>query len=223
MLAKTCRLLAVACLLLSCVSACRVSASVGTGEQGDGVAKTETRDVAAFTAIAVDGTVKLDFTTGPLGKLTITGDENLLPLIGTEVVGGKLTIHETKPVHSKTPLVVSVHAPALVRIDTTGVASVIASGLEGSTFTFNSTGVADAQLSGQIDSLEITSGGAGNVRAGGLAAKQAHVLVSGAGNVEVDATDKLKVDVSGVGNVRYRGAPAIEKNVSGMGSVGPLG
>ena len=83
--------------------------------------------------------------------------------------------------------------------------------------------MADAQLSGQIDSLEITSGGAGNVRAGGLAAKQAHVLVSGAGNVEVDATDKLKVDVSGVGNVRYRGAPAIEKNVSGMGSVGPLG
>ena len=54
-------------------------------------------------------------------------------------------------------------------------------------------------------------------------AKQAHVAISGAGTVEVNATDKLKADVSGVGTVKYRGTPSVEKNVSGMGSVGPLG
>lgn len=210
-------------MILLVASACRVSASVGNGEQGNGVAKTETRDVTDFDEIQVDGTVKLDLETGPLDKLTITGDENLLPLIATEVVGGRLVIHEAKPLHSKTPLVVSVHAPAVARIDTSGVASVIASGLQGPAFTFTSSGVTDSQLSGQVTSLEIQSGGAGTVRAAGLAAKQVHVTITGASTVEVDATEKLKADVSGVGSVKYRGSPAVEKNVSGMGSVGPLG
>ena len=107
-----------ACGLLLGASACHVSASVGNGEQGNGVAKTDTREVTDFDEIEVDGTVKLDLATGPLDKLTVTGDENLLPLIATEVVGGRLVIHEVKPVHSKTPLVVSVHAPAVSRIDT---------------------------------------------------------------------------------------------------------
>ena len=212
-----------ACVLLLSASACRVSASVGNGEQGNGVAKTDTREVTEFDEIQVDGTVKLDLATGPLDKLTVTGDENLLPLIATEVVGGRLVIHEAKPLHSKTPLVVSVHAPAVARIDTSGVASVIASGLQGPSFTFTSTGVTDSQLSGQVTSLEIQSGGAGTVHAAGLAARQVHVTISGAGTVEVDATEKLKADVSGVGSVKYRGTPAIEKNVSGVGSVGPLG
>ena len=125
--------------------------------------------------------------------------------------------------HSKTPLVVTVHAPAVARIDTSGVASVIASGLQGPSFTFTSTGVTDSQLSGQVTNLEYPVGGAGTVHVAGLAAKQVHVTLSGAGTVEVDATEKLKADVSGVGSVKYRGTPAIEKNVSGVGSVGPLG
>jgi hypothetical protein len=197
--------------------------SLGNGVQGDGVAKSETREIPTFDSIEVDGTVKLDLATGPLDKLSITGDENLLPLIETTVTAGKLVVHETKAVHSKTPLVVSVHAPAVTRIDAAGIAGVIATGLHGPSFTFTSSGVANAELSGQVDSLEIQTGGTGEVHAAGLAAKQAHVAISGAGTVEVNATDKLKADVSGVGTVKYRGTPSVEKNVSGMGSVGPLG
>jgi len=219
----TIRLAPAALALLLAVPACRVSGSVGNGVQGDGVLKTEMRDVTDFAEISVDGTVKLDLVTGPLDKLTITGDENLLPLVATEVVGGRLTIHQTKSMHSKTPLVVSIHAPAVARIDTAGLANVIASGLTGPTFTFTSNGVTDSQLSGQVSSLEIDSSGTGVVRAAGLTAKQARVTVSGAGSVEVNATDQLKANVSGVGSVKYRGTPAIEKNVSGVGTVAPLG
>lgn len=204
-------------------TACRTSVSMGNGVQGDGVAKTETREIPAFDAIEVDGTVKLDLATGPLDKLTISGDENLLPLISTTVTGTKLVIHETKAVHSKTPLVVSVHAPAVTRIDASGIAGVIATGLRGPSFTFTSSGVTHAELTGQVDSVDIESRGTGEVQAAGLAAKQAHVTLSGAGSVEVNATDKLKADVSGVGSVKYRGAPTVDRNVSGMGTVSPLG
>ncbi len=209
--------------LLCLAPGCRCGASIGNGVQGDGVGKTETRDVTEFTEISVDGTVKLDLQAGPLDKLTISGDENLLPLVATEVVGGKLVIHEDKPVHSKTPLVVSVHAPAVARIETSGVANVVASGLTGPSFTFTSSGVTESELSGTVGNLEIDSTGVGAVKAAGLTCKNAHVTVSGAGGVEVNATDKLKVDVSGAGSVKYRGTPQVEKSVSGAGSVGPLG
>ncbi len=216
-------LLAAAFALLLCSPACRTSVSLGNGEQGDGVAKSETREIPAFDSIEVDGTVKLDFATGPLDKLSITGDENLLPLVSTTVTGTKLVVHETKAVHSKTPLVVTVHSPTLTRLDAAGISRVIATGLHGATFTYTSSGVSNAELTGQVDSLEVQTGGTGEVHAAGLTAKQAHVAISGAGTVEVNATDKLKADVSGVGSVRYRGSPTVEKNVSGMGTVGPLG
>jgi hypothetical protein len=209
--------------LLLCAPACRTSVSLGNGVQGDGVAKSETREIPAFDSIEVDGTVKLDFATGPLDKLSITGDENLLPLISTTVTGTKLVVHETKAVHSKTPLVVSVHSPTLTRIDAAGISGVIATGLHGASFTYTSSGVSNAELTGQVDSLEVQAGGTGEVHAAGLTAKQAHVAISGAGTVEVNATDKLKADVSGVGSVKYRGSPTVEKDVSGMGTVGPLG
>ena len=69
----------------------------------------------------------------------------------------------------------------------------------------------------------IDVGGAGRIRASGLVAREAHVGISGAGSVEVNATEKLKADVSGVGAVKYRGSPSVEKNVTGVGSVSPLG
>jgi hypothetical protein len=212
-----------ALVLLLCAPACRTSVSLGNGVQGDGVAKSDTREIPTFDSIEVDGTVKLDFATGPLDRLSITGDENLLPLVSTTVTGTKLVVHETQAVHSKTPLVVSVHSPALTRIDAAGISGVIATGLHGTSFTYTSSGVANAELTGQVDSLEIQTGGTGEVHAAGLTAKQAHVAISGAGTVEVNATDKLKADVSGVGSVKYRGSPSVEKNVSGMGTVGPLG
>lgn len=212
---------AAACALL--LSACHAVSGGGGGVQGDGVAKTESREVPTFDAIELDGTVRLELTTGPLDRLSITGDENVLPLVSTTVSGGKLVVRETKDAQLKTPLVVTVRAPSVGRIDVNGAATVRASGLTGTKFVLASRGASNAELSGQVDRVEIEMGGAGRVRASGLQSKEAQVGLSGAGSVEVNASEKLKADVSGVGSVRYRGSPAVEKTVSGLGSVGPLG
>jgi hypothetical protein len=209
-----------ACLILFGAPACQ-RASI----QGNGVAKTELRDVAALgaiEAIELSGSIELEFTAGAPGKLSLTGDENLLPLISTTVSQGKLVVSQTKKMEAKTPLLVTLSAPGLRRVDVTGAANVHATGIQGPTFAVGVTGAANAELSGQVDVLELTIDGAGSVRANDLHAKEARVDLSGVGSADVNATDKLKANVSGVGTVRYRGTPTVEKDVSGLGAVTPL-
>jgi hypothetical protein len=195
---------------------------VGDGVRGSGVAKTEARDVGAFQTIVLEGAEQLTLTTGPLGQLRITADDNLLPLIETTVKDGKLVVRETKKVQTTTPITMFITAPSVAEIDSRGAGSVRAMGLGGPSFALKSFGAASADLAGQVEHLEIEVAGAGKVGATGLVAKDAHVSISGAGSVEVNATDKLKADVSGVGAVRYRGSPTVEKTVTGVGSVSAL-
>jgi hypothetical protein len=215
-----------ALLSLSTLPACNspLSLSHSDGVQGDGVSKSESRDVSAFDSIELDGMLKLELTSGPLGKLSLSGDENILPLIATSVTAGKLVIRQSSPGNSKTPILITLRAPNVSRIAVNGAAKVDVKGLDVPSFALAASGAADAELTGQVGKLDIDLSGAGRVRAAGLLAKEAHVGLSGAGSVEVNASDKLKAEVSGVGSVRYRGnPPTFEKNVSGLGSVAPLG
>ena len=134
---------------------CHDGSSAGTA--GDGVTKTDPRDVATFDAIEVDGAVKLEISSSPATELSLSGDENILPLISTTVTGGKLVIHPTVAINPKLPLVVSVHVPTLRRIDVNGAASLHVKGLRAASFTLASNGVSDAELSGQVGQLESTS------------------------------------------------------------------
>jgi hypothetical protein len=209
---------------LSSLPACNALVPHADGVQGDGVSKSESRDIPAFDAIELDGILKLELTSGPLGKLSLSGDENILPLITTNVSAGKLVIRQSSPGTSKTPILVTLSAPSVSRIAIDGAASVQVKGLDVPSFTLAASGAADAELTGRVGTLAIDLSGAGRVRAAGLLAKEVRVGLSGAGSVEVNASDKLKADVSGVGSVRYRGNPAtFEKNVAGLGSVAPLG
>src|SRR5688500_9858117 len=63
---------------------------------GSGVAKTETRDVAEFTRIEATGSPNVTVTIGDKQSLTIEADDNILPLLTTEVKDGKLVIASEK-------------------------------------------------------------------------------------------------------------------------------
>ncbi len=190
--------------------------------KGNGATKTETRDVGPFNSVSVDGVIRVDLVTGPFQKPVISGDANLLKLVTTTVTGNKLIIHQTEDITSSRGITVTLHAIGIKRIDSSGAGKVHATGLAGPTFTLHTSGAGEAELTGQVDQLELTVSGAGRIHAAGLATKEAQVEVSGAGAIEVNAKEKVKATVSGSGAVRYRGSPAIEKDVSGSGTVVPM-
>src|SRR5438093_6304 len=65
----------------------------GEGIKGSGVLKTEQRPVTGFSRIDVGGIVKLEWRADGAPSLEVTVEDNLLPLLITEVAGDTLKIH----------------------------------------------------------------------------------------------------------------------------------
>ena len=201
-------------LALGCVfvfSAC--------GVRGSGVRKTEKRDLPAFTSIETTGAFEVEVTCQKPASFEIEADDNILPLIETEVKGGVLRITTTKHYSSRGAIALRIAIPNLERVRSTGAGKFHVLDLKNDTFRIDSTGAATVVAEGQSKSIEISSTGAGQIDAHNLRVSKADVRVTGAAGVEVNASDELDVTVSGVGRVTYSGSPKVNKHVSGAGQV----
>lgn len=209
-IAITCSL--AVCLLVA-LTACH------HGVRGSGVRKTEKRELAAFTEIETTGAFEVKVDCQKPASFEIEADDNILPLVQTEVRNGVLRISTTKSYSSNGGIVVRVTMPDLARIKSTGAGKFDISNLKNDEFEIQSTGAATVIASGQSKSLTVGSTGAGKIDVHDLRAGTAEVKVTGAAAVDVYATDTLDVTVSGAGRVTYSGDPKITKKVSGAGQV----
>ncbi|MCK5571038.1 MAG: DUF2807 domain-containing protein, partial [Spirochaetes bacterium] len=80
-------------------------------------------------------------------------------------------------------------------------------------------GSGEIDLSGKTETLDIGISGSGDFYAFDLSAEDVYVTVSGSGNCEVNASEKLDVKISGSGDVEYTGNPRINSKISGSGSL----
>ncbi|MFZ5440194.1 MAG: GIN domain-containing protein, partial [Myxococcota bacterium] len=118
-------------LLVSVVVSSIASAAV----TGSGVKLSETRKIAAFSKIDVSDGVQLEIRKGAT-SLVIEGDDNVVPLYVTEVVGDELRIHRnTKDwLRTKVPLVVKVTTPSLSRLEASGGVEALVDGVAAAAF-----------------------------------------------------------------------------------------
>ncbi len=189
------------------------------GVKGSGLRKTEKRDVPAFTAINTSGMFEVEVKCQQPVSLEVEGDDNLLPLIETEVVDGVLRIKSSKPYRSQRGIIVRITVPNLERIQASGAEKFRVSDVKNDQFEIHSSGVVEVSATGQTKSLEIDESGAGKIDTHNLRAAAVDVHVSGAANVDVFASDQLDVTVSGAANVTYSGDAKVNKHVSGAGSI----
>jgi hypothetical protein len=190
------------------------------GVKGSGVRKTETRDVASFKSIESDGAYEIEVNCQKPLSLQVEGDDNILPLVKTDVRDGVLYITNLQPYHTRQPVVLRIAAPNIERIVSNGAGNFNVSNLKNDAFELHSTGATSFNANGQTKSIRIESSGAGKINAGELRAEKANVSISGAASVDVFASDQLDVNLSGVGHVSYSGNPkTVNKNISGLGAV----
>jgi hypothetical protein len=201
---------------------CAYEYNGGTVVKGSGHLVTEPRPVTGFSAIHVagSGTVVVDRT--GTENLTITADDNLLPLFTTEVKDGVLNlgVAKDKSFQGKAP-VYRITVASLRDIEIAGAGDVTANDLAGDSLLVKIAGSGDVKLAGQMNTLTISVAGSGDVDAAALKAKGATISVAGSGDVTVNASDTLDARVSGSGDVRYLGSPKLATKVSGSGSVKP--
>jgi hypothetical protein len=152
-------------------------------------------------------------------SVEISGDDNLLPLVSTEVSKGVLRINGKRGYSSREPIKIRISVPNVEFIRMDGAGRMDVTGLKNDNLKIHTNGAPTIHVAGDTRALEINANGAGKIDTHKLRAATAVIEANGVPTVEVSASDDLNVNVSGPAHVIYHGDPKVTKTVNGPGSV----
>ncbi len=212
---------------------------------GSGKSVTEKREIGNVTEVSISRGDRVEILQGDMPSVSVTADDNILPLLETRNKNGKLTFGTKSGINIRavTPISYIVKVPQLQKLTISGVGNVHAAGLKGDELTIKLSGAGNAtlkdieckvlnltisgagttSLTGTVEKAVLRLSGAGDINAEGLKATSAETHISGAGNAKVWATTDLKAKISGAGHIQYKGNPKIEQTITGAGSVKQIG
>lgn len=193
------------------------------GIKGDGTMTTTNRPVADFSALQANGAYQITWSSGKPG-LTISTDQNLLPLITTSVTDGTLHIDRTESLRPTKGITIIISSASLKDVQLNGAMSLTASNLSGSDLKLDSNGASSINVQGSVTNLEADFSGASSLSAKALQTQTARISLNGACSADVTVTESLDASISGTGTITYGGNPkTVEQNVSGLGRIQPRG
>ena len=210
------KLIALLLLVTPFVASCGFHASrvVGSGQR-----VRQKRDIPAFTSIRSEGAYQIEVVSQQALSLEVEGDDNLMPIIRTEVNSGILRITTTTGFSSDKPIIVKIGTPDIEGIYASGAGTFEVSELKNEKFEIDSNGAPTIRVSGETGTVVIDANGAGKIDTHKLRATKGTVQANGVPKVEVNASEELNVTVSGPASVVYSGDPKLNKKVNGPGSV----
>jgi len=187
---------------------------------GSGVVKTEKRSLAQYTALDVNCPASLEVRLQERETFEISGDDNLIPLITTEVKNNTLYIRSTKEIAPREKLRITLSNPDLASFSFRGAGDANLSNIKNDRIEIVLSGAGELTASGETKEASITLSGAGSVDAKNLLAAKAKADSTGVGSLDIYATEQLEAKASGVGEINYYGNPkVVKKNASGIGSI----
>lgn len=209
---------------------------------GSGNIVKETKQVENFTGISAGSGFDVEVRIGSPASVEIEADDNLMKYIQVKVTDNMLRIQ------SKNNLSITnghfkafVTVPALDNIESSGAADIkvldeiknsgkirlhasgaakITARLDAPKVDAESSGAAHIKVTGRTKDIFADASGGAGIEADELLSENADAEASGAGNVHVYASVKLKAKASGAGNVYYKGgATNVQADESGAGNV----
>lgn len=188
--------------------------------RGSGIAKTEKRTVPAFDSLDVNYVGSIEVRSQEQKSVEISGDDNIIPFVTTEVKHGTLYIQSSKGYNPRQKLNIIVSTPDVKRFAFDGVGEANLSKVKNDRIELDIRGIGSFRASGETKEANITLSGVGNVDAKNLRAVNATVNSDAVGNVDLYVTEKLDVKASGIGEVNYYGNPKIvNRQAEGIGKV----
>jgi len=211
--------------------------------RGSGHVVTQRRSLAPFDRVELEGEGRLIIGPDAPAGVEVRTDDNLLGLVHTDVVDGRLVIgirpsSDLEPSDGLTyrvscdrlselrlsgsGAIEARNCPAsdlIVRLDGSGTVRV--EGVDATRLDAQIGGSGMIRAVGQSHHVNATVGGSGTFDGNELRARDVKAAIPGSGQVIVWATDTLDVDISGSGSVSYRGRPAVTQAISGSGAVTP--
>jgi hypothetical protein len=193
---------------------------------GSGVLATEARPVPGFTAVTVGAPFRVVLAAGGAPSLEVTADDNVLPIVRSEVRGDTLVLGFTPDSVSLTrtrEIVCRVTVPELREAFGSGAAVLEIGGIDAERLTVDLSGASSASALGGAGELALFLSGASRWSGPSLRARTVRATLSGASFALQRVADSLRADVSGASTLEYLGDPVVVSNVSGASVVRRVG
>lgn len=213
--------------------------------KGNGNITTIERKTNDYDGISVSGWFDVELVNGSEGQIRLTGEENLLEYITTEVKDNKLIIKvenglNLKPSSWNEGILITIPIETINAVSLAGSGDIVGkttikttdfntamsgSGditldIESSSINASMSGSGDINLSGETNDFEATISGSGDIKAFDLIAENVDANISGSADIKVTVKQKLKARVSGSGDITYKGNPIkVDTKVSGSGDI----
>lgn len=186
---------------------------------GSGEVISEQRDVSGFERIelATSGDVVVQVT--GTESVQIEAEENILPLLTTDVVDGTLVLGSERSFSTSRGIDYTITAATLQGVSITGSGDIEVTAVDGGTFFATIDGSGTIEASGRCETLAVEVGGSGTFDGAELRCPVGTASISGSGDALVDVTDVLDATVSGSGTIEYLGDPEVRTDISGSGDV----
>lgn len=203
------------------------------------------RNVKNFNGVAAGGPIRVVITLGNSEGLRFEGDADAIATLVTEVKGNILIIrpeiswsswsrkYENKKitayVSAKTITSLVMSGSGSMSVDGKIKESNLAVTLSGSgsinadaevsDFTGVISGSGSLNIGGSSKATSITISGSGSFGKRGFSTGRLSSVISGSGNITINANESIDAVISGSGSVNYSGNPRVEKSTSGSGRV----
>jgi hypothetical protein len=213
---STLTLTATTLFIVLAVSACDVSVF---GERGSGNVITESRIVSGFDEIVLSGSGEVVVEVGGTESLTIEAEDNIMPLLTTEVRDGRLELSTKSSISPTVTVIYTISAATLDGLSIGGSGDITAAGINAESFDAEISGSGQIEVTGTTDAIDLEISGSGRYAGANLVASIATVSVSGSGHALVNVTDTMDAEISGSGTVEYIGDPNVNSSISGSGDI----
>ena len=193
---------------------------------GSGVVVTVDRAVSGFSSVQLNLVSRLIIEQTGVESLTITGDDNLVALLESDVVGGRLVLKRRDDIGgwaTNHEIVLRLTVRTLDEIDTTGgifnfsgPVEVVATGIDSSFLKVILGGPSTMTVAGRVDVHAITIGGPASYNSVALQSREAVVDADGPSRVTLRVSERLSGTITNPALVEYCGDPTVAVTGSGF-------
>ena len=226
-------------LFLSSCGLDSILKNMGPGIKGNSVIVEQDRKVTEdFTTISASEGIQVYVTQADEYRISITADENIIDLIGTDIENGKLKIqalknigHSTKKVMVSLPNLKALHSSSGAHISTENTiksnhltleassGSMLGIELIGNQLEVNTSSGANLWLSGKVNNTLIEASSGSKIEAKELSTVLCNAQASSGSSVTIAVTESLQANANSGGYIAYTGDPEVQKNESVSGSI----
>src|SRR6185369_1604644 len=118
-----------------------------SGLKGSGKREVQKRQISPFTSISTEGAFTIEVVSQQTQALEVEGDDNILPLIITEVANGELRLRSTQNFSVSEPVSFKISVPNLEKLTVSGAGKIQVSDLKNEKFEIVSEGAPQINVS----------------------------------------------------------------------------